>query len=114
MRIAPCLSAAGAGTILSVVLVGGCISPATQNATQPAIVPDTVAEESGTRLYIVGDGVRLRDGPGTNHRIVGTIKRGDPVRVLHGAGAWCAIALEADTVWVHANLVGSLDEAQGR
>ncbi len=95
--------------VLSVAALTHCAAPAAQTA-----VPAETEPGVGTRLYIVGDGVRLRSGPSTSHEIVGLMNRGDPVTVLFGSGAWCALAVEADTVWVHANLVGSQAEAQSR
>ena len=86
-----------------------CAVPATQTT-----ITESDSVSTGTQLYIVGDGVRLRAGPGTNHAIVGRLNRGDPVNVLFGSGAWCALETQNDTVWVHANLVGSQDEALSR
>lgn len=104
------------GFLLLAGLLLGC-APATQPASTST--PEVTTESVGSQLYIVGDGVRLRAGPGTNHEVVGMLSRGEPVTVLYGAGSWCAIArttedATVDTVWVYANLVGSLEEAQGR
>jgi uncharacterized protein YgiM (DUF1202 family) len=99
--------------VVSIAVLNSCAAPAIDPATTPDGEP-TVSQLAGTQLHIVGDGVRLRAGPSRDHKIVGTLKRGDPVTVLFGRGAWCAVARDADTVWVHANLVGSLEEAQSR
>ena len=62
---------------------------------------------STTRHYIVkGQTVNVRSGPGTNHRLVGSVKYGEVLRTIKRQGQWVEVRLpNGRTGWVASNLV---------
>ena len=58
-------------------------------------------------------GSNLRAGPGTNHRVVGSLRAGQEVQVTGRAGDWLRIATPGGTAFVHGSLlVGAAGPAQ--
>jgi len=50
---------------------------------------------------VVWDSVNLRQGPGTNHKIVGNVKKGTSLKILEVSGGWLRVRLEdGSTAWV--------------
>ena len=50
---------------------------------------------------VIWDSVNLRKGPGTNHKIVGTVKKGTSLKILDANGGWLHVRLEdGSTAWV--------------
>ncbi len=50
---------------------------------------------------VVWDSVNLRKGPGTSHKIVGTVKKGTSLKILEVSGGWLRVRLEdGSTAWV--------------
>jgi curli biogenesis system outer membrane secretion channel CsgG len=50
---------------------------------------------------IVWDSVNLRKGPGTNHKIVGNVKKGTSLKIVEVNGGWLRVQLEdGRTAWV--------------
>ena len=60
-----------------------------------------------TRHYIVkGQTVNVRSGPGTNHKLVGSVKYGEVLRTVKRQGQWVNVRLpNGRTGWVASNLV---------
>jgi hypothetical protein len=59
------------------------------NVQQPASVIDT-------RRFVKTAGLRLRSGPGTQHSIIGELRRRQNVRVMAEDGAWSHVDLDED------------------
>ena len=59
------------------------------------------------RHHIVkGQNINLRAGPGTNHRVVGSVKYGEVLRTIKRQGQWVEVRLpNGRTGWVASNLV---------
>ena len=54
-------------------------------------------------------GSNLRAGPGTNHRVVGSLRTGEEVRVTGRAGDWLRIAAPSGgTAFVHGSLLAAM------
>lgn len=63
----------------------------------PAVVPKPVLRIA----QVVWAHVNLRDGPGTNYRVIGNAKKGTSLKILETKGDWLRVRLE-DTkeAWV--------------
>lgn len=59
----------------------------------------------GKPLEVKVDSANLRAGPGTNHRQVGSLRRGDVVTEAGRSGDWVRIAHDSEPAFIHANLV---------
>ena len=81
-------------------------------------VTKTVVEEGGgpdisplDERMKARTGSNLRAGPGTNHRVVGSLRTGEEVRVTGRAGDWLRIAAPGGgTAFVHGSLLAALAE----
>ena len=52
------------------------------------------------------DACNIRSGPGTNHKIIFTVERGIPFKVLERKGSWIHIEhADGDKGWIHKSLV---------
>lgn len=82
------------------------------------IVPDLKDEPwFGWDAEVLGNRINVRAGPGTSHRIVGTLTRGERVRVLGRRGDWLRIRVpesaESDhsgLAWVYHSLLKPVSE----
>jgi uncharacterized protein YraI len=52
-------------------------------------------------LVTAPSGLRVRSGPGTRHRIIGTLPRGSRVPLLERDGWWIRVPYQATSGWVH-------------
>jgi len=65
----------------------------------------------GWSAAVKGDRINVREGPGTKHRIVAKLEKGQTVRVLGRRGDWLRIRLpgkkngDAELAWVYHSLV---------
>lgn len=63
----------------------------------PAVVPKPVLRIA----QVVWAHVNLRDGPGTNYRVIGNAKKGTSLKILETKGDWLRVRLEdAKEAWV--------------
>ena len=61
----------------------------------------TVSPASGT-VYLTGDQVRVRSGPGTGYRILGSLNKGDPiVRTGTVANGWTQVTYGGQTGYIY-------------
>ena len=52
------------------------------------------------------DACNIRSGPGTNHKIIFTVERGIPFKVLERKGSWIHIEhADGDKGWIHKSLI---------
>lgn len=50
---------------------------------------------------VIWDSVNLREGPGTNHKVIGVVKKGTSLSVLEAKGSWLHVRLEdGKEAWV--------------
>ena len=71
-------------------------TPVTQKVTPPPPAPPPLPT-----TQVVWDSVNLRKGPGTGHKIVGSIKKGTSLKILEANGDWFHVRLEdGSTGWV--------------
>ena len=80
-------------------------------------VTKTVVEDSGPGISPLDErmkartGSNLRAGPGTNHRVVGSLRTGQEVQVTGRAGDWLRIAAPGGgTAFVHGSLMVAMAE----
>ncbi len=80
-------------------------------------VTKTVVEDSGPGIAPMNQrmkartGSNLRAGPGTNHRVVGSLRTGQEVQVTGRAGDWLRIAAPGGgTAFVHGSLLVAMAE----
>ena len=52
------------------------------------------------------DACNIRSGPGTNHKIIFTVEKGIPFKVLERKGSWIHIEhADGDKGWIHKSLI---------
>ena len=52
------------------------------------------------------DACNIRSGPGTNHKIIFTVEKGIPFKVLNRKGSWIHIEhADGDKGWIHKSLI---------
>ena len=52
------------------------------------------------------DACNIRSGPGTNHKIIFTVEKGIPFKVLNRKGTWIHIEhADGDKGWIHKSLI---------
>lgn len=72
-------------------------SPKPVPPSQP--VPSPVPPLRTTK--IVWDAVNLREGPGLNYKVIGSVKKGTPLTILEDRGNWLRVRLEdGKEAWV--------------
>lgn len=83
-------------------------------AAESKSVEDTVVLEEPTvgLMYVQKGSVRLRSGPGINHRAVGSRRLGDKIFTRDLEGDWYRIVDPKDfnktTGWIHRSLLGKM------
>ena len=71
----------------------------------------TSSSQTSAKGYVNGNNVRLRSGPGTNHRIVATLKKGQTVYVYDSQGDWKKVTVHGGhTGWIADSLLTYEDE----
>jgi N-acetylmuramoyl-L-alanine amidase len=61
---------------------------------------------------ILGDSVRLRQGPGTSYDVLGSVNKGDGITVLASESGWVRVRTENGTVgWLSVQYVGGIKTA---
>jgi len=56
--------------------------------------PPAPAPPPSRMTKVVWDSVNLREGPGTNHKVIGTVKKGASLAVFEAKGNWLHVRLE--------------------
>jgi hypothetical protein len=83
-------------------------------AAKPKSAEDTVVLKEPTvgLMYVQKDSVRLRSGPGTNHRASGSRRLGDKIFTKDLEGDWYRIVdpkdLNKTIGWIHRSLLGKM------
>ena len=67
-------------------------------------------EEEGA--YVTAAVLNVRQEPSTSSQIVGKLARGTSVDIFRKDGDWLQIKHKGDSVWVHADFVGSRSEVE--
>ncbi len=79
------------------------VLPKEEPKPTPVVVPKVTASPPPPlpATQVVWDSVNLRKGPGTNYKIVGSVKKGTSLRILEASGGWLRVRLEdGTTAWV--------------
>ena len=58
-------------------------------------------------IVVLATTLNVRDRPSTSAKILTTMKRGDPVRIVKRQGQWTQIIARPGTAWVHSSFIGS-------
>lgn len=71
---------------------------------------DDIGEKQDLRppVYVLGESVNLRSGPGADHVKVSQAMLGDKMNVIGGQEGWLKVFHQQDTVWVYEELTGDL------
>lgn len=73
-----------------------------------ALVAAAVAADAQETGWVEGASLNLRSGPGTQYRILATVKPGDRVQVLNRADAWTQVKNDAgDQGWMPAGFLAA-------
>lgn len=64
-----------------------------------------VKSGGGQTVSINADGLRVRGGPSTDHRVVGVVSKGKEYKVVSTDQDWLKITTEYGNVWVHKDFV---------
>ena len=72
--------------------------------------PEVAREEwFGWQARVEGERINIREGPGTDHRIVGQLEKDTLVRVIGRRGDWYMVsrgqAQGGNVAWIHKSLV---------
>lgn len=67
--------------------------------------PGQIIWNDAKSLEVVAASANLRAGPGTSHRTVGGLKKGDRVNEIGRSGDWIRIAHSTEPAFIHAPLV---------
>jgi uncharacterized protein YraI len=70
------------------------------------------SDGSSESVYVVGELVNLRLGPGTNHPTLSQATLGDRLTVVGTDQGWLHVVSDGDTAWIHADLTGSRADLQ--
>jgi curli biogenesis system outer membrane secretion channel CsgG len=67
-------------------------------AAAPSSVPSAPAapaasKAEGSMVEVTGTSVNIRSGPGTNHSVIGSVRRGDQLTLLGESGDWFQVRL---------------------
>lgn len=73
-----------------------------ETTLKPAPQPPTPPLSPALRVTeVVWTSVNLRDGPGMNYKVLGSVKKGTSLRVLEDKGHWLRVRLEnGKEVWI--------------
>ncbi len=72
--------------------------------TSPPQAPAAVPKPILRITQVVWANVNLRDGPGTNYRVIGSVKKGASLKIVETKGDWLRVRLEgAKDAWVNKN-----------
>lgn len=99
--------------LLAAALVAGVGSAGTAMAQSTrVIVPDNPGGGGGASSgnAVATANVNVRQGPGTNHRVVDVLQRGDSVRIVRCQSGWCQITHSGAPGWVSRNYLRDVIE----
>lgn len=68
---------------------------------------------ASTTMYITGNNVNVRTGPGTNYSSIGKVNKGTPMQALSCSNGWYAISINGQTFYVCSRYLGSGTAATG-
>lgn len=72
------------------------------------VFPTLVFASSSKTLTITGSNVNMRNGPGSNYRVVGRLDKGQKVSYLGKSGAWYKVKTsKGGTAWVSSSYISS-------
>ena len=89
-------------------LKGGAAAPDTGNDNNPGTTtttPTTPSNDGGKTGTVTGNTVNVRSGPGTDYSKVGSVAKGDTVKILGTEGNWYRISVGNLTGYVSAEYV---------
>ncbi len=58
-------------------------------------------------IVVLATTLNVRDQPSTSAKILTTMKRGDPVRMIKRQGQWTQVIAKPGTAWVYSEFIGS-------
>ncbi|GGF94958.1 N-acetylmuramoyl-L-alanine amidase [Paenibacillus abyssi] len=71
------------------------------------------AEPITKQVTVLADVLRVREGPGTNHKVLGSVYAGDPLIVLNGKEGWYQVeSSNGQAGWVSSQYVGEAGAQQ--
>lgn len=78
-------------------------TPTTSSATRPSTIPTTNSSPQIRRsLFVTGDVVNVRSGPGVSYQRIGQLKRGASVREVETHTGWSRIEFKGRIGWMSA------------
>ncbi len=93
-------------SLIIIVLISGCGNTlVTQGAESSVLSPATNSNPFQT-VYVAGRNVNLRQGPGTQYAIVGSVFSGDSLLVTGEATDWYKVYIPDKSLfaWIYAGL----------
>lgn len=99
------------GTGLFLCALCGCGTVATQPPPADTTFIPVASYFPDTRTVVTGREVNLRQGPGTEYRIVGAVHAGDTLVVLGEAGDWYRVYFAERSLfaWIFAGLTSGAE-----
>lgn len=97
--------------LAALVSVAGASAPVLAQQAQPLVmVPDTPGGGGGAVAgnAVATANVNVRQGPGTNHRVIDVLQRGESVFIVRCQNNWCLIEHDGPTGWVSRNYLRSV------
>ena len=84
------------------------LAPIAQEAPEPPAI-DTAPPAAVDLLYVTGNRVNMRAGPGSRHDWLATLSRGDGVAVIEKQGRWYKVQADVEgkpvTGWMAASFL---------
>jgi len=75
--------------------------PLPSPSSPPSETPKVAPEPALAKTQVVWSSVNLREGPGVNYRVLGTVKKGTSLAILEDRGQWLHVRLEGGKeVWI--------------
>lgn len=89
-------------------------SSVTVNQTTAAQLDETTSQktpkvkiDTATYMFVTGNRVRIRNGPGTDNPVMGHLDRGDRVRVQGNNSGWSEVVTSFGRGWMSSNYLSS-------
>jgi N-acetylmuramoyl-L-alanine amidase len=61
---------------------------------------------------VLTDGLRVRTGPGTDYRIIGSVNKGDHFKLLSQKGEWIEISYQGNSAWISGEFIDTAQTSQ--
>ncbi|WP_421380096.1 SH3 domain-containing protein [Bacillus salacetis] len=72
----------------------------------------TTKGASASQLATVTDnGLRMREGAGTNYPVIDTLAKGQKVKIVDSAGSWYKVSANSKSGWVHKDYIAGVSDS---